>query len=448
MIVLLASISRLEFFSKPILIGAAQILFTVMIHCSPSGFTVHDRLLLHNMEIQGVNEYLLLCEDEHVNMDGFDLQSDSTVRLGPYFKNSGPSPHLSHLDRYPFGGGTLLFVDLLCESQGVAFFQQPKSKHQKPIGVWPLKDPAFNQWYARLCSNCFVFREPIGAMKFTLMDLVTITRLSLPTINRRSTTSSDNQFIIEPKTYLNLRRKYQPSNPTVPVTQQERVGFIHYWLYKFIHCPTTLGPRLGLSQLSHQITNGETPSDFAENSPASLYHGMHTLSRQLLTKSTAAPTGSGPLWLVSFWLYAYFPKLQGPTSQLSNGKAHPSYGHELLTASSLKKYFAYYFKYFYTVSKIANFAPFIERNLGHPSFAEIHTAKPTDRNDPKAVSYQRYVFKWKSWLSSRDIFVNVLGKDNSTFAEAYNPHYVAHQFGLIQMWHVSIAYLSQFKDPI
>ncbi|CAN0843907.1 hypothetical protein LINGRAHAP2_LOCUS4118 [Linum grandiflorum] len=175
---------------------------------------------------------------------------------------------------------------------------------------------------------------------------------------------------------------------------------------------------------------------------------MHTLSRQLLTKSTATLTDSGPLWLVSFWLYAYFPKLQGPTSQLNNGKAHPSYGYELLTTSFFKKDFAYYFKYFYTVSKIANFATFRERNLGHPSFTEIHTARPTDRNDPRAVSYQRYVFEWKSWLSSCDLFVNVLGKDNSTFAEAYNPHYVARQFGLMQMWPVSIPYLSQFKDPI
>ncbi|CAN0858228.1 hypothetical protein LINGRAHAP2_LOCUS7140 [Linum grandiflorum] len=186
------------------------------------------------MEIQGENEYLLLCEDEDVNMDVLDLRSDSAVRLGPYFKNVGSSPHLSHLDRYPFGGGTLLFVDLLRESR----------------------------------------------------------------------------------------------------------------------------------------------------------------------------------------------------------------------ASSLKKDFDYYFKYFYTVSKIANFAPFRERNLGHPSFTEIHTVRPTDRNDPKAVSYQRYIFEWKSWLSSRDLFVNVLGKDNSIFAEAYNPHYVARQFGLMQMWPVSIPYLSHFKDPI
>ncbi|CAN0880851.1 hypothetical protein LINGRAHAP2_LOCUS13880 [Linum grandiflorum] len=223
------------------------------------------------MEIQGVNGYLLLCEDEDVNMDALDLRSDFAVRLGAYFKNAGPSPHLSHLDRYPFGGGTLLFVDLLRESRGAAIFQQPKSKHQKPTG---------------------------------------------------------------------------------------------------------------------------------------------------------------------------------PTSQLNNGKAHPSYGYELLTASSLKKDFAYYFKYFCTVSKIANFAPFREHKLGHPSFTEIHTTRPTDRNDPNAVSYQRYVFEWKSWLSSRDLFVNVLGKDNNTFAEAYNPHYVARQFGLMQMWPVSIPYLSQFKDPI
>ncbi|CAN0858475.1 hypothetical protein LINGRAHAP2_LOCUS7273, partial [Linum grandiflorum] len=105
------------------------------------------------MEIQGVNEYLLLCEDEDVTMDVLDLRSDSAVRLGPYFKHAGSSPHLSHLDRYSFGGGTLLFVDLLRESRGAAFFQKPKSKHQKPTSAWPLKDLEFNQWYARLCND-------------------------------------------------------------------------------------------------------------------------------------------------------------------------------------------------------------------------------------------------------------------------------------------------------
>ncbi|CAN0904103.1 hypothetical protein LINGRAHAP2_LOCUS22895, partial [Linum grandiflorum] len=116
--------------------------------------------------------------------------------------------------------------------------------------------------------------------------------------------------------------------------------------------------------------------------------------------------------------------------------------------SSLKKDFAYYFKYFYTVNKITNFASFRERNLGHPSFTKIHTTRPTNRNDQKTVSYQWYVFEWKSWLSSRDLFFNVLGKDSSTFAEAYNPHYVARQFGLMQIWPVSIPYLSQFKNHI
>ncbi|CAN0906942.1 hypothetical protein LINGRAHAP2_LOCUS24525, partial [Linum grandiflorum] len=71
----------------------------VLLFNSP-GFTVHnppffgERLLLHNMEIEGVNEYLLLCDDEEVNMDALDLRPDFRARLGPYFKNDELSPTL------------------------------------------------------------------------------------------------------------------------------------------------------------------------------------------------------------------------------------------------------------------------------------------------------------------------------------------------------------------
>ncbi|CAN1148857.1 hypothetical protein LINPERHAP2_LOCUS16723 [Linum perenne] len=375
-------------------------------------------------------EYEALCQDEGVEMAILTTskQDETEFRLGPYFINSS-GPHLQHLNKYPFGGGTVLFKTIPPSS-----FFQPNLKNQKPITSWPLNDSDFNKWYMRLAadkgttklwskaginrllalsaripepdiqlfkailcfwctgSNCFIFRHPIGAMTITLMDLAALTGFRPPSDDDDQTTPGD-EFTLSPKSFQTLRQQYHPSDPTSPITRQERVGFIHYWLYKYIHCPTTVSPRPGLSPLSHQIADGNTPPDFLETILASIYHGMHTLTHQLGNGSK--PTGSGPLWLIPLWVYAYFPKLWNGPLKVVNPSSYGIYFSKVVPSG---KSFSHYFKFFYCMTKVEDFAPFRSRLYGPTSFTNKFTQRP-GIGDPRAAAYRRWQRKTMEGIS-------------------------------------------------
>ncbi|CAN1301564.1 hypothetical protein LINPERPRIM_LOCUS25014 [Linum perenne] len=266
-------------------------------------------------------------------------------------------------------------------------------------------------------------------MTITLMDLAALTGLSLPFDDGKTASSLDDQFTLDPKSFQSLRNQYHPSDPKSPITRQERVGFIHYWLYKYIHCPTSVSPRPGLNPLSHQIADGNTPPDFLETILASIYHGMHTLTHQLSNGSK--PTGSGPLWLVPLWVYAYFPKLWNGSFNFA--KPPKSYGIYFSKVTPLRKSFSYYFKFFYGLMKVEDFSPFRDRTYGPASFTKKFDKTP-DISDPRVHDYRPYVLQWKNWVSARDLLINIQGSKSIIYAEVYNPHYVARQFGLTQAW--------------
>ncbi|CAN1171445.1 hypothetical protein LINPERHAP1_LOCUS33469, partial [Linum perenne] len=71
-------------------------------------------------------EYEALCQDEGVEMTILtpNKQDETEFRLGPYFINSS-GPHLQHLNKYPLGGGTVLFKTIPPSS-----FFQPNLKNQ------------------------------------------------------------------------------------------------------------------------------------------------------------------------------------------------------------------------------------------------------------------------------------------------------------------------------
>ncbi|CAN1261560.1 hypothetical protein LINPERPRIM_LOCUS10887 [Linum perenne] len=375
-------------------------------------------------------EYEALCQDEGVEMTILTTskQDETEFRLGPYFINSS-GPDLQHLNKYPFGGGTVLFKTIPPSS-----FFQPNLKNQKPITSWPLNDSDFNKWYMRLAadkgttklwskaginrllalsaripepdiqlfkailcfwctgSNCFIFRHPIGAMTITLMDLAALTSFRPPSDDDDQTTPGD-EFTLR------------------------------------------------LSPLSHQIADGNTPPDFLETILASIYHGMHTLTYQLGNGSK--PTGSGPLWLIPLWVYAYFPKLWNGPLKVVNPSSYGIYFSKVVPSG---KSFSHYFKFFYCMTKVEDFAPFRSRLYGPTSFTNKFTQRP-GIGDPRAAAYRRYVLQWKSWISARDLFINIQGGKNTIYAEVYNPHYVARQFGLTQAWPVLLPSSSQLDAP-
>ncbi|CAN1191414.1 hypothetical protein LINPERPRIM_LOCUS42124 [Linum perenne] len=98
------------------------------------------------------------------------------------------------------------------------------------------------------------------------------------------------------------------------------------------------------------------------------------------------------------------------------------------------------------MTKVEDFAPFRSRLYGPTSFTNKFTQRP-GIGDPRAAAYRRYVLQWKSWISTRDLFINIQNGKNTIYAEVYNPHYVARQFGLTQAWPVLLPSSCQFDAP-
>ncbi|CAN0903081.1 hypothetical protein LINGRAHAP2_LOCUS22368 [Linum grandiflorum] len=134
-------------------------------------------------------------------------------------------------------------------------------------------------------------------MTVTLMDLAALTGLGWgeQKVPVQQTPSAD-QVPINHASFHELQKNCMPTDQLTPITHEERVGFIHYWLYKFIICPIHACPRQSQSALSYQLADGHPPMDFLDFILANLYHGMYTLIGQF--KRGKSPTGSAPLWLV------------------------------------------------------------------------------------------------------------------------------------------------------
>ncbi|CAN1153379.1 hypothetical protein LINPERPRIM_LOCUS14652 [Linum perenne] len=98
------------------------------------------------------------------------------------------------------------------------------------------------------------------------------------------------------------------------------------------------------------------------------------------------------------------------------------------------------------MTKVEDFSPFRSRLYGPTSFTNKFTQRP-GIGDPRAAAYRRYVLQWKSWISARDLFINIQGGKKTIYAEVYNPHYVARQFGLTQAWPVLLPSSSQLDAP-
>ncbi|CAN0928681.1 hypothetical protein LINGRAHAP2_LOCUS36629 [Linum grandiflorum] len=230
-------------------------------------------------------------------------------------------------------------------------------------------------------------------MTVTLMDLAALTGLGWgeQKVPVQQTPSAD-QVPINHTSIHELQKSSMPTDQLTPITHEERVGFIHYRLYKFIICPTHACPRQSQSALSYQLADGHPPMDFLDFILANLYHGMYTLIKQL--KRGKSPTESGPLWLVRH---------------------------------------------------IPTHFPFADRSLGPTSFVTTFEKIPLDGKQRQR--YDRFAKQMVSWIIPQDLLLNPTNTKNATIAEAYNPHFVARQFGLLQPWLLSNPLACQLGAP-
>ncbi|CAN1262421.1 hypothetical protein LINPERPRIM_LOCUS11277 [Linum perenne] len=251
-----------------------------------------DKALEEEMDKALEEEYEALCQDEGVDMTILtpNKQDETEFRLGPYFINS-LGPHLQHLNKYPLGGGIVLFKTIPPSS-----FFQPNLKNQKPITSWPLNDSDFNKWYMRLAAD-----------KGT----------------------------------------------------------------------TKLWSKAGISRLFALSARISEPDI------------------QLFKAIFSKPTGSGPLWLVPLWVYAYFPKLWNDPLKIANPSSYGIYFSKVVPSG---KIFSHYFKFFYCMTKVEDFAPFRSRLYGPTSFTNKFTQRPSI-GDPRAPAYRRWQRKTMEGIS-------------------------------------------------
>ncbi|CAN1146629.1 hypothetical protein LINPERPRIM_LOCUS20536 [Linum perenne] len=96
--------------------------------------------------------------------------------------------------------------------------------------------------------------------------------------------------------------------------------------------------------------------------------------------------------------------------------------------------------------KVEDFSPFRDRTYGPTSFTDKFDKRP-DISDPRASDYRPYILQWKNWVSARDLLINIQGGKSIIYAEVYNPHYFARQFGLTQAWPILVPSSSHLKTP-
>ncbi|CAL1387799.1 unnamed protein product [Linum trigynum] len=136
------------------------------------------------------------------------------------------------------------------------------------------------------------------------------------------------------RSYQSLYNSNAPLTPGEPVSDNERVAFLHYWFGRFVLC--TQQPNTD-AHTTAAIFTGECVN-LDEIVLCHLYRGLHTIvNRVKVAPYEGGILSAGPLWLLQLWLHAYFPATRGPLPALQTAVEDTTmlkYGHCLAKASS------------------------------------------------------------------------------------------------------------------
>ncbi|XP_059637842.1 uncharacterized protein LOC132279816 [Cornus florida] len=209
---------------------------------------------------------------------------------------------------------------------------------------------------------------------------------------------------------------------TGPVTLTEHIAFLIYWLNKCMFRGPAGAITKDFTQVAIALASGQKLA-LAPLVLSHLYRAIHDFI------AVNFATGAGPLWLLQFWLQAYFPEL-GP--QINPYADVPLYGYHYLAAQPKSQSFAACFCYFYDQAIYRSpmqFIPFLPRTKG-PKWLLYGPgeAPPADAEEHHAV--------WSSFLIGRDLHYSParLGSANCKCGvEYYNAAQLARQFGLTQL---------------
>lgn len=194
--------------------------------------------------------------------------------------------------------------------------------------------------------------------------------------------------------------------------------FLLYWLNKFIFCVSSSRVTKDFIDLAKALASGQKLA-MAPLVLAYLYRGMHDLLANRYVFS------AGPLWIMTLWLWAYFPTL-GPSPNKS--QENTCYGLHFRGLSPRKHTFEACFRYFYSdlLSMGTGWMPF-ERDTVPFWLKTNPTEFGEDDDNQKEI--------WASFLISRDLLygLSAQSKNEKSGVEFYNAAQFVRQFGLLQL---------------
>lgn len=183
-------------------------------------------------------------------------------------------------------------------------------------------------------SNSFHFR--VGLMGPTLQDISFLTSLRPHGIEA-------NYFLSQKTPYLEYKKPLSFS-PFInhytkkgPVEDSEHVAFFLYWMNKFIFYESANRVTKDFIDLACALASGQKQA-LGPLVLAHLYRGMKELV------SNKFVFASGPLWIITLWLWSYFPKLAPP---MKKNPESTCYGLHYVETCGLRHAFGVYFKFFY-----------------------------------------------------------------------------------------------------
>ena len=212
-----------------------------------------------------------------------------------------------------------------------------------------------------------------------------------------------------------------------PVTDQEHVAFLFYWLCKFAFCSKSLKLPKSYIPVALAIHKGQRFS-LGRCLLATLYSGLNDAYVKL-KKGGELRNFYGPLWLLQLWLNAVFAKRM--TQKVPNDVKTSVEGYRLAYFSakvtsrkSIDRFREYMRWFFHLDETCADWAPFYQRTKG-PSWFVGSLVKTS------VVKQNKLNDLWLEMLSPSLIYtLPSLGGEFAVFP--YNPNFCARQFGLVK----------------
>ena len=363
--------------------------------------------------------------------------------LGPAYNGAYPEPVKA---LYPGNPNDLPFVSITPNWQG---YHKPN-----PTRLWPIKEVGYSEWLQRVSeakkthwkahglydiimlsahdfpqdrgllfsasqfwsSGTNSFHFFMGMMAPTILDICLITGVSAVGKEADYFTACSHPVLEYPKDRQYGAWITQFCGPSdEEVSDIEHVAFLIFWLNKYLFCVSSGIVTKDFTDLACALHQNETYA-LAPLILSHLYRSMHKFVQN------AFFFGSGPLWIMTMWLWIYFPGF-GPIPEFL--PEHTCYAQHFLDSSPPDNVFDECFTYFYNVdSKYENWLPFKNERIP----PHLHPLRLSLETEPLARE------AWSSFLTTRDLLYGTKcpAANDKAGVEFYNPAQFARQFGLAQ----------------